>query len=270
MTRTSTARLLAAVLTVATLAPAGPLFAQANGPWFRQGSLLVSGELGGIAFTDFQRSTARSPADPELGDFQRRVSAQTTVTAGIGLTYWIRDGWGLRAGAAYAPSGFSVRNDARAQQVLDARTGDVREADASLAMWFADAALVFRLPASVGRVVPYGIAGGGIVEYRAGSNAELPPEARARFGGGRWRSAAAVFGVGAAFPLDRGGMLMSFELKNHVTRTPLDDDGRGEWFEFAGAPVQIERDPERGTDGIGLASNLRLTVGLSVPLRRAR
>ncbi|HSJ05529.1 MAG TPA: hypothetical protein VK936_02430, partial [Longimicrobiales bacterium] len=116
----------------------------------------------------------------------------------------------------------------------------------------------------------YGIAGAGIVEYRAGGDAELPPEARDRFDGGRWRSAAAVFGVGAGFPLDRGGMLMSFELTNHLTRIPLDDDGRGEWFEFAGAPVQLERDSERGTDGIGLASNLRLTVGLAVPIRRAR
>ncbi|HSJ07644.1 MAG TPA: hypothetical protein VK936_13150, partial [Longimicrobiales bacterium] len=81
MARTSTARLLAALLAATALMPAGPLFAQAGDPWFRKGSLLVNGELGGIAFTDFQRSTARSPAYPELGDFQRRVSARTTVTA---------------------------------------------------------------------------------------------------------------------------------------------------------------------------------------------
>lgn len=244
-------------------------YAQVGGdPWFRTGTIVFSGELGGVAFSDFQRSLARSAADPELGDFVRRVSARTSVTGGASVSYWFSDGWAVRAGLGYAPSGFTVWNEPRAQRVLDARMKDDRADYASLGMWFADATMLFRLPARLGRIVPYGVAGGGVVEYRAARDAELPPEARHRFDGGRWRSLAAVFGVGLAVPLQQRGLLMSFEVTNHLTRTPLDDDGRGEWFELAGSSVQLERDPHRATDGIGLASNLRLTIGLSLAVRQ--
>lgn len=264
------AALAAAMLVL--LPPAwSPLHAQEGSePWFRTGTIVLGGELGGVAFTDFQRSVARSNADPELGDFMRRVSARTTVTGGGSVSYWFRDGWAVRAALGYAPSGFSVWNEPRAQRVLDARVQEEPATYANLGMWFANAALLFRVPARIGPVVPYGIAGGGVVEYRSARDAELPPEARRRFDRGRWRGLAAVFGAGLAFPLQRPGLLMNFELTNHLTRTPLDDEGRGEWFELGGSSVQLERDPDRGTDGIGLASNLRLTVGLSLAVRHRR
>jgi hypothetical protein len=237
-------------------------------PWFSAGTWMLRAEFGGAAFTDFQRGTATAGnAHPDLATFQRRLSAQTTATAGGSISYWIVNGWGLRAGISFAPSAFAVWNEDAAQQVLDEHMGGDREAHASLSVWYADAAVLFRMPFTLGNVVPYGVVGGGVVEYRAGGNVELPPEARDRFRDGRWRTPAAVVGVGAVFPLQRHNLLLGAELANHVGRTPLDDAGRGEWFELGGIPVQLHQDPRRGSDGIAFTNNLRLTVGLTLPLR---
>jgi hypothetical protein len=160
--------------------------------------------FGGAAFTDFQRGTATAGnAYPDLATFQRRLSAQTTATAGGSISYWIVNGWGLRASISFAPSAFAVWNDDAAQHVLDEHMGGERETYPSLSVWYADASILFRMPFTLGNVVPYGIVGGGVVDYRAGRHLELPPEARDRFSDGRWRTPAAVVGVGAVFPLQR-------------------------------------------------------------------
>jgi hypothetical protein len=259
------------VCVVVALCAAAPGL-QAQGPqeeWYRAGTWMLSAALGGAAFSDFQRSTATAAQpDPGLGTFERRVSARTTVTAGGAITYWILDGWGLRAGVSFAPSAFAVWNDARAQRVLDELADWEREPSARLGVWFADAAALFRLPIRLGTVTPYGLVGGGLVEYRASGPGEVPPEARARFADGPSRSAALVFGAGAVVPLQQRRVLLSFELTNHVARSPLNDDGRGEWFEIGGVDVQLGQDPRRGSDGIDLTNNVRLTVGVSLPIRR--
>jgi hypothetical protein len=237
-------------------------------PWFRAGTWMLRAEVGGAAFTDFQRGTAQGASpEPDLGTFQRRISARTTATAGGSISYWILDGWGVRGSLAFAASGFAVWNEDRAQQKLDERADGERPEYARLSVWFADAAALFRLPVTLGRVVPYGVVGAGAVEYRTGSNAELPPEARARFASGSWRTPALLFGGGAVIPLQRHNLLLNVELTNHLVRTPLNDAGRGEWFEIGGVPVQLNPDPRRGGDGIATTSNLRLTVGLTLPLR---
>jgi hypothetical protein len=258
-----------ALLVLALLAGGDAAAAQVTAePWFNAGTWMIRAEFGGVAFSDFQRGTARATSpDPDLGTFQRRVSARTTATAGGSVTYWVFDGWGLRGSLSWAPSGFAVWNEARAQEVLDAWSGGEREEYPGLSVWFADVAALFRLPAVLGRVVPYGLVGGGLVEYRAARDAELPPEARTRFADGRSRSPAGVLGLGAVIPLQRHNLLLNFEVSNHLVPTPLDDTGRGEWFELGGVPVQLEPDPRRGTDGIGLTSNVRLVIGLTLPLR---
>jgi hypothetical protein len=236
--------------------------------WFRAGTWMLRADVGGAAFTDFQRGTATAAeTDPDLGTFQRRVSARTTATTGGSISYWILDGWGVRAGMSYSPSGFAVWNEARAQRLLDERMQGERPAYAGLSVWYADAAVLFRLPFTFQRVVPYGLAGGGLVEYRPARDEELPPEARDRFAHGRWRAPAALFGIGAVAALQYHNLMLNAELSNHLVRTPLDDAGRGEWFELGGVPVQLLHDPRRGGDGIGTTSNLRLTVGITLPLR---
>jgi hypothetical protein len=235
--------------------------------WFRGGTWMLTAEAGGAAFTDFQRTVARPVAGTAgVPDFRRRVSAGTTVTFGASSTYWLVDGWGVRAAAAYTPTRFSVWNEQQGQRALD-DIDEERPTYARLGSWSASAAGVFRLPLSLGRVVPYGILGGGVVQHRVTDREELPPEARERFAGGEWVGAAAVFGAGSVIPLQRNNLLLTFELTNYLTRTPLNDEGLGTWFELAGVPLQLEPDPARGRDGIGLTSNLRLTLGLTLPLR---
>lgn len=258
----------AAALAILLFAGQAPAAAQASAETrYRPGTWMVGASFGGAAFTDFQRAVVRAPSDAELGDFRRRVSASTTAAASASVTYWVGGTYGLRASVSYAPSAFSVWNDASAQRVLDQRNGGERERYSRLGIWFADATAIYRLPVRLGAIMPYGLAGAGLVEYRRGGEEAPPPEAAARFAEGRWRSAAAVFGVGAAVPLQRYDMLLNFELTNHLTRTPLNEEARGEWVELGGVPVQLDREADRGDDGIGATSHLRLVIGLTLPLR---
>jgi opacity protein-like surface antigen len=238
-------------------------------PAFRKGTWLIGASLGGAAFTDFQRATART-VGTEFGvlDFQRRVSAGSTVTLGGSLTHWLIDGAGLRVNVSYSPTRFSVHNARDAQRRLD----DLGEWDqqpyAKLAVWQASTTAIFRMPVRLGRVVPYGMIGGGLVHYRLTDQTELPPEARRRFDDGTWTAPAAVIGLGAAVPLQRRGLLLNFELTNYITPTPLNDEGSGETFELGGVPLLLDRYAARDSDGIAMTSHLRLTVGVTMPLRR--
>lgn len=238
--------------------------------WFRSGMWLLTAHVGGAAFTDFQRAQARPlTGAADLGDFERRVSATTSVAIGGTATYWVGTSWGLRVGGAYVPSRFSVHTGQHARRVLADRA-DGEEKYASLGIWLADATVMFRFPHMLGRIVPYGLAGAGAVHYRVRGDEDLPAEARAGFADGGRSSPAAVFGVGAVLPLQSNNLLLSFELTNHLARTPLDDAGRGEWIDMAGVPVQVAGGEPSDTDNIGMTSNLRLSLGLTLPVRRQR
>jgi len=238
-------------------------------PWFGR-SIMITAELGGAAFSDFQRAVARpAPAaagEFGVGDFRRRVSARTTGTVGGALTWWVAGGAGFRASVSYSPTRFSVWNEDRAQRALDEVNGEP-PSYAKLETWMGSASAVFRFPFIMGRVVPYGIAGVGVVSYRLADDEEVPPEARARFADGGWTGPAIHFGVGSAIPLERHNLMLTFELTNHLSRTPLDDEGLGEAFEISGVPLHLASDPGRGSDGIGTTNHLRLTVGLTLPIR---
>jgi hypothetical protein len=236
--------------------------------WFQPGTWMLSAQLGGAAFSDFRRTEARPITEqPASGGFERRVSARTSVSVGASAGYWIGSSWGVRAGASYVPSRFSVHSEEQALRRLG-EPDDVDLRYASLGIWMADATLVFRFPHSFGRVIPYGLAGIGIVHYRLRDDDELPPEAREPFADGAHSSPAGVVGLGAILPLQRNNLLLSFELTNHIARTPLDDSGRGEQFSVRGVPVQLADEPSTtATDGIGMASNLRLSIGLTLPVR---
>lgn len=239
--------------------------------WFRSGTWLLTAHVGGAAFTDFQRAQARPLSGAaDLGDFERRVSATTSVAVGGTATYWGGTSWGLRVGGAYVPSRFSVHTGQQARRVLADRADREEMRYASLGIWMADATVVFRFPHTLGRIVPYGLAGAGAVHYRVRGDEDLPAEARAGFADGGRSSPAAVFGVGAVLPLQSNNLLLSFELTNHLARTPLADAGRGEWVEMSGVPVQVAGGEPRDTDTIGMTSNLRLSLGLTLPVRRPR
>jgi hypothetical protein len=237
-------------------------------PWFRAGTFMFTIEGGGAAFTDFHRSQARPLSDDvALGDFRRRVSARTSASAGAWASYWLLNGVAIRAGVAWVPSGFTVWNEERAERAVQPDPGSEPERYASLDIWMANAALVLRVPHSFGRVVPYGLIGGGLVRYTTSDTESLPPEARPRFEDGQWQTIAGMFGVGAAIPLQRGNVLLSFELTNHVTRAPL-AGSNGETFDLAGVMMQIDPDPTTArADEVGTTSHLRLSFGLTLPVR---
>lgn len=263
-----TALIVSVCLAVLPLRAAAQVSAE---PWFRAGTWMMTVEVGGAAFSDFERSQARPVASElELGDFSRRVSARTAVSLGGWISYWIGNGWGLRAGASWVPSSFTVWHDETARRVLDAGglLGEEEPSYRSLDVLMADASLVFRFPHSFGRVVPYGIAGAGLVRYRPSGADPIPPEAREDFQAQGRQTAAAMFGIGAAIPLQRNNLLMTFQLTNHLSRTPLGDHAAGETFELGGVLMQIQPDGElRGDDDVGLTSHVRLALGLTLPLR---
>jgi hypothetical protein len=242
-------------------------------PWFRAGTLMLTVEFGGAAFTDFERTQARPVgADIEMGDFTRRVSARTSASAGAWVSYWIANGWGLRGGLSYVPSSFTVWNDDAARRALSDEIPAMDAAEdppyASLDVWMANASVMFRFPHSFGRVVPYGIAGAGLIRYHVSGDETIPPEARGRFEEGDYQAFAGMFGIGATIPLQRNNLLMSFELTNQLSRTPLDNGNVGETFELNGVLMEIgPGGGMSGEDDVGLTSHVRLALGLTLPVR---
>lgn len=258
------------------LAPLGalptPLSAQAPSAehWFGPRTFMLTAEVGGAAFSDFQRDQAHlvSPVPGSPTEFRRRISASTSATVGAWLAVWPRAGWGVRIGGSFSPSSFDVWNEDVMVRWLERQhiEPDVLTY-AGLHVWTLDGTAVFRFPRSFGRVTPYGIAGGGLVWYAPRDDAELPAEARRAFAAGEWRTATAVFGIGAAIPLQRRDLLLTFELTNRVGRTPLDDRGHGESFQMGGIPLQIAAEHDAGSDGVGLTSQVRLVAGITLPVR---
>ena len=237
-------------------------------PWLRRGTLMLTAEVGGAAFSDFRQTQARPLLEStELGEFQRRVSARTAMTVGGSAAYWFGDSWGLRLAGAFVPTSFSVWNEEAAQRVLDERGDGERDRYSKLAIWMADVGLVFRFPHVFGRVAPYGLVGGSWLVYQVHGEDQLPPEAQEQFATGRWATPAALFGAGAVIPLQQRNTLLSFELTNHLTRTPLHDEDGGEQFELDGISLELQPRRHTGSDGVALTSNLRLTIGLTLPIR---
>jgi|SRR5690606_6369865 len=258
-------RTLACVLVA--LACGGNASAQVSAePWFRGGTVMITAEIGGAAFTDFERSRAR-PVDGSLGlnEFDRRVSARTSFSAGAWIGWWFADGWGIRAGMSWTPTRFRVWNDEMAQQALQAHAPASGEPTySSLGIWSVHGALLYRFPHSFGRVVPYAIAGGSWISYHPGDRDELPPEALTQFDSGELERAGVLAGIGAAIPLQREDLIMTFELTDHIARTPLRAADADTPFELAGFAMQLERD---GADRVSYAHNVRLAFGLTLPIR---
>lgn len=235
-------------------------------PWLRPGTLNLTAEIGGAAFSDFHRARAR-PVVPiaDMHDFQRRVSARTSITVGATATYWVGTGWGVRLGGAFVPTRFSVWNEETAELRLAPTSLDEEPMHASLGVWLGNAAITFRFPRSFGRVVPFGVVGAGAVHYSLRDDNNLPEEARTQFDGGSRTMPAALLGIGATLPLEREGLLLNFELTNHLSRSPLDSARGSEPFDISGVVVELAPGSDAsGLHGTGMMSNLRLTVGLTM------
>jgi hypothetical protein len=229
---------------------------------FRPGAVAISLYAGGAAFTDFQRGTASVEGGPS---FSRRLAGNTAVGVAAEVSAWITRRVGVRLHGAWLPSRFEVRYDPVGTEYLRA-LGAESSQGVPLHLWTLDAAALVRPSFTLGRVVPYGILGGGLASYRASREGELPPEARVAFQDRSRTSWTAVFGLGAVVPLEREGLLLSFLLTDHVTPTPLDDEGAAETFNEGGVSLSMEDPRATGRDGVSHANNLRLMVGLTLPL----
>lgn len=238
-------------------------------PWFDGGTWMFAVHFAGVAFTDFQRAVALGAGDG--GDrpaLDRRVSARTTVAPGGWVGYWVNRSIGVRAGASWAPSSFTVRTTGRAGALLPPVDDGATSPQAELGILLTDVSVMLRSPIAVGRVVPWAVLGGGVVTYRVRGGGELPPEARSAFRGGRSRHGlAAVLGAGATVPLERWDLLLNFELISHLGRTPLPDSGDGEPFEVDGIPFRLAGPEDARTDGVGLTNHIRLGIGFTLPVR---
>lgn len=225
---------------------------------FAPGVVSLSLFGGGIAFSDFRREAEPVASDQPL---ERRLSARTSVLGAGALTYWLSRRWGVRVHASYAPSRFELK-------MADAgATNQLLRAEAApplsrVDVWMYDADLVFRIPLRLGRVEPYGILGGGAVEYRLRTaEGEMVPESVVTaFDGNRQRMLAAVIGLGAVVPLERHRLLLNFELTNHIGETPLNED--------ALSTAALDPESEQRVDSVGYTSNVRLMLGLTIPLFR--
>jgi hypothetical protein len=221
---------------------------------------MIGFSAGGTAFTDFQRGEARSGGR----DFDRRLSAQPTIAIAGTFTYWVSSGLGFRAHASYAPSRFVIEQPDEASAAES--VGTEARPLAPLTVLIADLSVIFRAPVAFGRVVPYGIAGAGVIDYRAdpGQSSPLPAEAREAFANDNLRRFAGVLGVGAVIPLQQRDFFLTVELTDHFTRSPVADAAVGP-FEVASDMV-IDPDGHGSGDTAGLTNTFRVLVGVTIPL----
>ncbi|MEO7671267.1 MAG: hypothetical protein ABIV28_03525 [Longimicrobiales bacterium] len=238
---------------------------------FHRGNVTLTLAAGGAAFTDFRQAQARTLGAGSVASpaFTRRVSAQTSTTGTAGLAVWLSPRTAIQLGMFYTPTRFRVINETPDADVPAFDNGDTVQF-ARLDIWNADVSLLLRPPVALGRVYPYAILGGGVVRYQAREDdAGLPPEARAAFAGNKARTQwSAVVGAGAVIPLQRKRLLLTFDLLDHLARTPLTESRSTTAFEVGGTTVVLSPAVETsGSDGIVLTSHVRLVVGVTIPLR---
>lgn len=225
---------------------------------FVPGTVSLSAQLGGVAFTDFRRTEARLEPAVAGAQMERRISAQTSLSFGAGAGVWLGRAWGVRVEGTYAPTRFDV-------QVADeSGAGRTRQLEGGgLHIWTAEAHLLFRLPFRLDRLVPYGVLGGGAAIYDPRGDTEaIPYEAREDFARGARTRGAGVVGLGAVLPLERYGLLLRFELSDLVTRTPVGSGEPGTFRAEDGQATVAESDR-----GGSVTSHVRFTIGLTKPLR---
>src|SRR5688572_10194367 len=247
-----------------------PAGIEAQKPAVEMGGLVLTGSAGGAAFSDLQRTPARAHWLTATGviesrDFERRLSPATSVAFAASAAYWLNARWGVRVGAGWAPSRLEVTVSERETAAIPADTMVEGERLSKLSVWVNDAALILRLPFTPrGRVAPYAFIGGGALQYSARGPDPLPPEAESSFADGAApRRVAAVLGVAAMVPLQRRNLAFSFELTDHIARTPIGESAGGE-MEDATVRVTLTSDETPSSNGrVKTTSHIRLLVGLS-------
>lgn len=200
---------------------------------------VLTGWGGGAAFTDLQRAPLE--VGERSGSRVQRLMVDASPSVGVALGYWAKPSWGVRVQSGVALTRYSLLVPGEPNHAM------VDSGGPNLWIWSHDANLLVRAPVTPGgRIVPYGIAGGGVLFYKAAEDQRAGPFEFART---TYRPAF-LLGLGAMVPLEQGGTALSFELLDHIARTPVEAPGGG----------------EPATGHVRWANHLRLTVGISVLL----
>lgn len=215
-------------LAILLISIATPLAAQTGVRPPQGWSLGVFG--GGAAFTDFQRASIHGFRPTGGGKLEEReiaqlVGAETAGAIAGTLAFWPSRNWGIRARGALAPTRFeTVIRKSDADFMNAPETSEETGKLAALAISSLDGQILFRLPTIRGRIMPYGIVGGGVVRYALGRGDERVPEEAAddfEEGGSQTRGALS-FGLGAMLGLRPERWALHFELTDQIARTPVE------------------------------------------------
>jgi len=167
--------------------------------------------------------------------------ADASPSLGAAIAYWPSPAWGVRIQSGVAFTRYSL---------LVPPPDDDAPVDSSgpdLRIWSHDVSVLIRAPVTPGgRVMPYGVVGGGVLHYQGGVRPSVAPFDPVRSA----VRPAVVVGLGAMVPLEQGGTGLTFEVLDHIARTPIAAPGGG----------------EPATGHVRWANHLRLTVGISVML----
>ena len=187
-----------------------------------RGAITVSLLAGGSAFTRLQTVTVENG-----GSFPGSLALSTTTALGGEGTYWLRDWLGLRVQASYAPGEFQLRMSEEGRDSLlgaDAGPSDLRFSD--IAIYTYDARAVVALPFTVQPARLTGMLGVGGATFVADDKDAGGLDAAMEGASTRTRLSG-VIGLGLRIPLRSGRVALSFELTDHVARSPVPaNDGR--------------------------------------------
>lgn len=256
------------VIVVLALAGVEPGDAQAVPP----AGVTVSVYTGGVAFSDWQgvwvAAADGAVADGSSMRVRGALAPSPAAVVGISLSRWSRRGWGVRLEGAYAPSRLELRVDGPLSVGVDPQEAPHgAPAFGDVDVWTVSGLGLFRLPIALGRILPYGRAGVGVIGDRVTNlvEAEAPSPLQRR--GTR---IGADIGLGARVPLNSSNLGLYFEISDLFSRTPIGAATEGELLRsnslvIEGAPSSDSADtPAR----VHLANQLRIVAGLSLRLFR--
>lgn len=261
------------LLTVLAVVMAGGTAVDAQQPLTRMGGVILSAFAGGAAFTDLQRSEARAerlqpPTNPI--EFTRRLSPETSPALALAAGYWFNESLGLRLHAGVALTRFEIGVSERDEAMIPADTALMPRAPFErLSIWSYDATVLIRAPITPrGRIAPYGLIGGGVLRYSPSGSASLPPEAATAFAGGSTLTrGAVVLGLGAIVPLQRNNLGLTFELTDHLSRTPVERTAPGLLAEGESIRIVSSETNPGGKGRVATTNSVRLLIGVSLLLR---
>ncbi|HUF12211.1 MAG TPA: hypothetical protein VMN78_03850 [Longimicrobiales bacterium] len=256
--RARAARAAALAATLVTL----PAALAAQDDSGRRVALMVTVHAGGTAFTRMQNITVDAPGS-EQGTYAGSLAASTAASLGADLTVWFGPWLGARLHMLYAPSNFELRLTEEDREEVLGVEADYRSLDYSdLSLFALTGAVVLALPIRSAQVAPYALLGmGGALlsaDDRGAQNLNTAFE-----GNPASASLIGVAGVGIKIPLNAGRVSISFEITDHVMRSPIPEHDDRVLLETAELSVVNRQHPMAAEDDARYMHSVGIAAGLS-------